>query len=312
MIKFSVNDVYKSGLRRGMFVLLPVLTMGFLLSSVNCSNNTAAKCFMMKLGHYEIITLLDASNTMKAELVKDADPALIKKVMPGGSLPASVNVFVIKTGNHTILVDTGFGGGGNIKGHLLKSMAKAGLRPDDIDIILLTHVHRDHAGGLTANGKAVFPGATLMLSKAELDSIDPAALKKMSASMLERLEPAAVAVNAYMGHITTFIPGAVLPGGIISVDLSGHTGGHTGYLIESEGKKLLISGDLILISAMQLPYPDVSLVYDADKAKSVAIRKAVLGRAADENIMLAGTHIIFPGIGQVIRDNNAFRFSPVR
>ena len=83
--------------------------------------------------------------------------------------------------------------------------------------------------------------------------------------------------------------------GITTMDTSGHTPGHVSYMLEKDGEKLLILGDLIHFPSIQLPNPDVAVVYDVDPVKAVETRKRVFDFVSANNIPVAGMHVPFPG-----------------
>ncbi|MDR2947155.1 MAG: MBL fold metallo-hydrolase, partial [Candidatus Adiutrix sp.] len=98
--------------------------------------------------------------------------------------------------------------------------------------------------------------------------------------------------------------------GFEAISAIGHTAGHTAFMLESEGKKLLFIGDLLHAALLQFPQPDECSSYDNDKAQAAASRRAILGQAADGNFPIAGAHIPFPGTGLVKRDGQGFSFIP--
>jgi glyoxylase-like metal-dependent hydrolase (beta-lactamase superfamily II) len=267
--------------------------------------------FKTKVGNIEVIALFDASIEMNAGLIKNGDPEVLKKYMPGGTLVCSINAYVIKTGEHTILIDAGCGKNTFRQGYMIENMRKAGIEPENIDAVLITHAHFDHVGGLVNEGKAVFRKAKLFYSKAEGATFDDKALAALPADIKGYYEPANRMMKAYKGRIESFDPGKTIFDGIKSVNISGHTPGHTGYLIESNGERLFIFGDLLHIAQVQFSYPDFSLVYDSDIVKSASIRKSILGWLSDEKIPAAGIHIQFPGIGYVEKKSEGFTFTPI-
>ncbi len=293
-------------------VIFSVAAVSLLLSSETMCSSKTAENYSMKLGKFEVISLLDLSSVMKSDLVKNGDPALIKKYMPEGELKSSINVFVVKTGKQNIMIDSGLGTEGSRKGKMLENMKKAGLKPDDIDIILITHAHLDHVGGLINNGKAVFPKAKLFFSKNEIAAFDDNAIKSLPSNMKSYFETANKALKIYSGRVESFVPGGVITEGVTSVKMSGHTPGHVGYLFESEGERLLMAGDFLHITLMQFPHPEISLVYDKDINRAAEVRKMILNRASSEGFFIAGAHIIFPGIGHVMKEGDGFSFKPVK
>lgn len=268
--------------------------------------------FTMQLGDFEIIALQDGSIEMDATLFKTGDRDIIKKYMPEGKLPASVNAYIVKTKTENILIDAGGGDSELFKGKMLEKLEKVSIKPEDITMILITHAHIDHVAGLLSNNKAVFPNAEILFSKKEITTFTDEALEHLPADIRVYYEPANKVLKIFKERVKPFKTGSAITEGIDSVDLSGHTPGQVGYLIESDGEKLLIIGDLLHVAAVQFPHPEYSLVYDADVPKAVERRKQVLNRVAAEKMPIAGMHIPFPGIGYVAKDGKGFSFVPIK
>ena len=303
---------------KGGYMISRKITFVFLISGVLCMIFSGVAYAMdtdhvkIKLGAFEIIALHDASIVMDAKLLKNADAGIIRKYMPDGNLPASINTFVVKTGRHTVLIDSGLGTGSPRKGKTIEALKNAGISPSSIDIALITHAHADHIGGLIIDGTAAYPNAKLYISKDELSTFDDAAFHAMNDDAKKYYQTAHNLLTVYKNRIETIIPGKTIVDGISSVDLAGHTKGQVGYLIRSGNETFLMFGDLLHISAIQFPHPEICLVYDADIAKASEVRRATLAKASSENILVAGSHIQFPGIGRVSTSTTGFVFTPVK
>ncbi len=295
-------------LKNSFFVCLLFVVVFF----ISCNDAAKPSFYSLKIGKIEVIALQDASVEMNSGLVKNGDPAVVKKFMPDGKLPASVNVFLVKTGVHKILVDAGIGNGNAGKGMLIESLKLCGLNPEDIDIIFITHAHFDHVGGLVKDGKPVFTKAKLLFSKPEMATFSDEALRKLPAEVKGFYETANAAMKIYGKEVNTFKVGDTIAEGVKSFDISGHTPGHAGLMIESEGQKCLLFGDLLHISDLQFSNPDYSLVYDTDGVKAARTRNRILDMAASEKIHVAGVHITFPGMGSVVKSGNGYSFLPVK
>jgi glyoxylase-like metal-dependent hydrolase (beta-lactamase superfamily II) len=208
-----------------------------------------------------------------------------------------------------ILVDAGYGGAGPGESLLADAMKKAGLAPEMVDLVLLTHMHGDHIAGLVENGRRVFPKAGVWASAPEADfwlSDKPGRGQKAHALLAQKVLAA---------YGTDFLPpfsfGQEVAPGITALDASGHTPGHTVFLLESGGQRLLIGGDLIHAAALQFPDPSASPTYDMDPVKAAEARKKYLEMAAKENIPLAGMHLPAPALGRVKQaPGGGFAFEP--
>ena len=226
----------------------------------------------------------------------------------------SVNAFVIRSGDRVALIDTGSGRYlGPTTGHLVENLAAAGLAPEDVDTVLLTHMHPDHSAGLTdmTTGQLVFPNAELVVHEAEPRHwFDDAQMAKASDLYKElHFRMTREQVTPYLGQLRTHTGGEVFPG-VTAVPLVGHTPGHSGYLIESGGQGLLIWGDVIHIPEVQFARPEITMVPDLDPDSAVASRRRILDMAEQDRLLVTGMHLHYPGFGNVSRENGIFRFHP--
>ncbi len=227
----------------------------------------------------------------------------------------SINAFVVHAGGKLILIETGSGNYfGPVAGHLLANLEAAGIDPAKIETILLTHMHPDHSAGLTdlATGKPHYPNAELVCHENEPKHWlhDDAAMAR--ATERERnfmFQQARDQTIPYLKRMRTFRSGEVMPG-ITAVPALGHTPGHTAYLIESQGERLLIWGDTVHIPEVQVPRPEVSMVVDTDPTAAAVSRRRMFDMAASERLLVTGMHLHFPGFGHVTRDGAGYAFLP--
>lgn len=226
----------------------------------------------------------------------------------------SVNAFVIHAGDRLALVETGSGDYlGPTAGHLLRNLAAAGVRPDEIDTILLTHMHPDHSAGLTdlASGRANYANAELVVHEAEPRHwFDDAAMARGSDRERRLMfQQAREQSTPYAQRMRTFTSGEVFPG-VTAVPCAGHTPGHTAYLIESAGERLLIWGDIVHMPEVQVVRPEVSMVVDTDPAVAAQSRRRIFDMVASERLLVTGMHLHFPGFGHIVREGAGYRFVP--
>jgi glyoxylase-like metal-dependent hydrolase (beta-lactamase superfamily II) len=262
-----------------------------------------------KIGDLEVISLQDREAQMPASIFPTTDPALLKRYLPGGAAPAGISVFAIRREKQLILVDAGYGDAGPGESLLAKAMAQAGLAPEAVDLVLLTHMHGDHIAGLLKNGRRAFPRAKVWVSAPEAAfwlSGEPGRGQKTNFLLAGKVK------TLYdKDFLPPFAFGQEVVPGITALDASGHTPGHTVFLLESGGQRLLIGGDLIHAAALQFPEPSASPTYDQDPLKAAEMRKKYLDLAARENIPLAGMHLPAPALGRVKRASEAgFAFEP--
>lgn len=220
----------------------------------------------------------------------------------------NINVYVVQTGTHTILIDSGAGGIKGWGGRLPVALAAAGIDPLQIDTVLVTHAHPDHIGGLSG------PLSTPLFRNVQQLFVHEKELafwtdKTIAASAPDGFKPYFELVqnvfNAYDGKLVPFHAEAILPG-IQAVDMFGHTPGHTGYLLGNEKESLLIWGDLVHFPHIQVAHPDVTIAFDRDAAIAAQVRENVLDRAVSERISVSGMHFNLPTTGTVVRDGRGY------
>ena len=265
--------------------------------------------YRMQLGQFEVTALYDGAIELDTKLLHNAKPAdlnrLLARMFVGNpKMQTAVNAYLINTGDHLVLVDTGAAKlFGPTLGYVLENMRAAGYDPAQVDAVVITHLHGDHMGGINDSaGKPIFPKAAIWVARADHDYW---LSEKIAASAPEKMQPffkmARDTAAPYLasGQWKTFGEGTVLVPGIKAVKASGHTPGHTAYAVESEGKKLLIWGDLVHAHAVQFARPGVSFEYDVDQQQAIATRKAIMQEMATSQSLVAGMHLPFPGLGHV-------------
>lgn len=276
--------------------------------------------YRVKVGRLVVTVLTDgAASVPYDKLLHGRSPKDIIQTFAAigetASRPTSINAFLIDTGDRRILIDAGAGTlFGPCCGRLPETLAAAGYRPEQIDAVLLTHVHGDHSGGLLHDGERTFPKAELYLAKPELDywmSDAERARAKPSHQKMFTEGRAALAPYIAAGRIHTFTGRTTIFPGITAIPAPGHTPGHSFYQLESDGHRLLVIGDTFHAAEVQLPYPSVTVDYDVDPAAAATQRKAILAQLAQNHELAAGDHLSFPGLGHVERSGSGFAFAPL-
>ena len=258
-----------------------------------------------KAGDITVTAIQDLPGAMSVDIFKGpASDAERRKYFTDGKAEAGFNVFLMRAGGKTVLFDSGNGTTMQTPGNLLRILADLGVSPESVDIVLLTHLHMDHIGGLMQGESRAFPKAKLMVAGPEIDYW--LALAKKDPANRNAVQVKAIAA-AYGGDLLPpFAFGAEVLPGVTALDAAGHTPGHTVFQVEADGKKLLIIGDLIHSAPLQFALPDECAVYDIDIPAAVASRKRILALATDADTRIAGMHLPFSGDGVVKKDGPAF------
>lgn len=218
-----------------------------------------------------------------------------------------INCYLLRSTRHTVLIDAGAGGIKQWGGLLLRNLALAGVSPEDIDTILLTHAHPDHVGGLlNAAGERVFPNAELVVHRSEWDFWrDDVHLSRASERARGNFQIARAVFERYHQQLRTFDTEEVLPG-VQAIPLPGHTQGHTGYLLTSAAQNLLVWGDIVHFPHIQIQRPDVTIAFDQDAALSASTRSRMLDMASADQLLIAGMHLGELGFARIQRERSGF------
>jgi glyoxylase-like metal-dependent hydrolase (beta-lactamase superfamily II) len=299
--------------------LLPLVAAVFLAAAPAPVKTQVPGWYRLETGNFQVTALYDGYLRMKPALLHNIAPGEVPSLLQRAfidtdaqGMKTSVNAFLVHTGDHLILVDAGLRGClGDPLGHMLENLRASGYRPEEVDAVLLTHMHDDHVCGLAEDGKRVFPNATVYAAEAEaafwLDgatSTNPS--HRRSERVLKALEPYRAA-----GALRTFKPGTRLFPGVTALATPGHTPGHTSYLFESNGQGLLVLGDIVHVEAVQFPHPEVTMAYDADQPAAAKTRAALFATLAEKGWIVAGAHLHFPGLGRIRRDGMGYVYVPV-
>lgn len=271
--------------------------------------------YRIMLGSYEVTALSDGVLRLPVDrLLLNSSPKQIETALAehhqGLPVVTSVNAYLINTGSKLILVDTGAGSLlGDGLGKLVVNLKAAGYQPQQVDEIYLTHMHPDHLGGLTQNGKAAFPNAVVRAGQQDADFwLSESRLKQAPPKEKASFENVIAALKPYQaaGHFKTFSNDGELSPGISAFAAHGHTPGHSIYLVESQGKKLLLLGDLIHVAAVQFAHPRVAISFDKDAKAAVAQRLRVFSDSAQRSVLVGGPHLSFPGLGYLNKQGEGY------
>lgn len=236
----------------------------------------------------------------------------------GAKVKVGANVFLVRQSDRIILIDGGAGAGEFVTGRfgdlgrLPAALKDAGIAPADITDIVITHMHIDHSGGLIAGGVSAFENATIHIDQKEWGFWTDAGFAD---KFPQDLRPMVVEIQ----QIVKVIKDQVQPhdgtknfgNGLRAIQTYGHTPGHNSFELDLGDEKLLIMGDLVVSDQIHFNNPDVGWALDGIPDMAIATRHAILARAADEGLVIAGSHLTAPGLGRVIRSDKAYKFQPL-
>ncbi len=276
--------------------------------------------FRMMLGDFEVTALSDGTVALPVDKILTnttpgkVDQALAKSFLKA-PLETSVNGYLINTGSKLVLVDTGAAGlFGPTLGNLVANLKAAGYQPEQVDAVVITHMHADHVGGLMAGDKLTFPNATVHADKHDADFwLSQANMDKAPKEAKGFFQGAMASLNPYIaaGKFKPFDGNTELVPGIKAQAARGHTPGHSTYAVESKGQKLVLWGDLMHVAAVQFANPSVTIQFDTDSKAAAVQRKKAYAEAAKQGYWVAAAHLSFPGIGHLRSDGKGYTFVPV-
>ncbi len=270
--------------------------------------------YRVKLGEFEVMSVLDSiwqtdgpHPIFGAEQKPEDVQALMRdNLLPEKRMELQFTPVIINTGSQIVVIDAGNGPTGKFaQGKLAKIAAAAGVAPEAVDVVVLTHGHPDHVEGLTEGGKPVFPNAKLAMSEKEFAFWDKTAFPAEVAPFQDIFKKN---VSALKDRITFLKNEGEAAPGIRLLDAPGHTPGHVVVSVESADKRVLVLSDAVHHPIISFERPDWSFVFDGDKAVAAATRKRVLDMAATDKIATQGYHMPFPSFGYVEKKAGAFRW----
>jgi glyoxylase-like metal-dependent hydrolase (beta-lactamase superfamily II) len=275
--------------------------------------------YRMMLGDFEVTALSDGTVGLPvSQLLKDTTPEETAKVLAKSYLKdpveTSVNAYLINTGAKLVLVDGGAGGlFGPTLGKLVASLKAAGYQPEQVDEIYITHMHPDHVGGLSKDGVPVFANAVVRADKRDGEFwLSQANLDKAPDGNKGFFQGAMASMNPYVkaGKFRPYDGNTDLVTGIKSHATYGHTPGHSFFVVESKGEKLVLWGDVIHAASVQFAAPAVTIAFDTDSKAAAAQRASAFAEAADKGYWVAASHLAFPGMGKLRAEGKGYVFIP--
>ncbi len=274
--------------------------------------------YRFQVGDFEVTTLLDGAVQLPGPhpiFGQDQEASAVADLMGENFLPADqmeigFTPVIVNTGAEVILFDTGNGPGPRrpAAGRFRERLARVDLSPEQVDVVVLTHFHPDHIGGLMEDGAEAYPNARYVTNAREYDFWSPEDKLTGGTERVARLTQSNVVPLA---EKMSFIEdGQDVVSGITAIAAYGHTPGHTVFNLESAGERLVICADAANHYVASLQKPDWHVRFDMDKAAAGATRKKLFGMLAADKVPFTGYHMPFPAVGYVEPMGEGFRYAP--
>ena len=260
----------------------------------------AADISTYTVGSMKIVRIVDSADGVPVKFMF-GDKDTINELVPTGMCPNSISSYVIETKEGLYLIDSGFG---DIKpGAMYKNFLKAGYNLDEVKLVLMTHLHGDHLGGLTRDGKKVFKNAQIYVKDTELafwkNRDNTPSVPESQRFCFDEAEKL---LRVYAKQVKTFREGERVVPWLTPISVPGHTAGHTMYELNWEGEKRYIWGDIIHCLDVQAKHPEVTVIWDNNRDMARQSRMKALELVADTNVPVFGEHLKSPGVAKFYRD----------
>lgn len=268
----------------------------------------------VSIGRFTVTALTDGFADMPFSYFVGRPPKEIEEAAAAqfAARPSGIrlvfNEYLIQAGDRRILIDAGPAGLIGQSGKLPSALNAIGVTPESIDAVIVTHMHRDHIGGLVAGGRRNFPNAEIYVDRREVAHwTDPGKRASAPDFLKSSFDASAELVRLYPKLQAIDGERSIVPG-VSIVDLTGHTPGHIGVRVEDGGKSLLMVSDMLFHPSLHPAATDIGFVFEQDPEAARAMRARFFPRAAEEKALIAATHMPFPGLGRIVSDGGRLRW----
>ena len=277
--------------------------------------------YRYKIGSFELTALYDGiwyrpitDKFIRNAAFADVEHALDAAFMPHDKLTTPFTALAVNTGGKLVLIDTGTGGQiSATAGELRHNLVAAGLDPNAVDRIVISHFHPDHINGIKdKDNELVFPNAEITVPEAEWNFwMDDANMTAAAADLKRTFLNQRRIFSDIARNVTRFKPRAEIAPGIVTLAAPGHTPGHTVVAVHSGDQSLLVLGDTAQHPAVFARHPDWQAAFDIDGGAAVATRKKLFDRAAADRMLVTGYHFPFPACGHLVKTAGGYEHVPV-
>lgn len=267
----------------------------------------------IRVGRFSVTALTDGYADMPYDYFPGRNPAEVEKAATAqftarkSGVRFLFNQYLIEDGERRILIDAGAAGSIGQTGQLPKALATLGLKPDQIDAVIVTHMHQDHMGGLILGGQNNYPKAELYIDRRDVKHWTDPAKRSGAPDYLQTSFKMAEEVVRLYPRLQAIDGEREIMRGVSIVDLTGHTPGHIGVRVEDGGQSLIMVSDMVF-PVVHPGATDVFFLFEQDRAAAKAMRDRFFPRAASEGALIAATHMPFPGLGRVVADRGEMRW----
>ncbi len=321
MTNFTRRKLFATAAAATAASALAPLTGGAAQAAAPAAKSTGV--YRYRLGDFEIIQLMDGARTFpmpdkfvvnvsKDEAIKAAAAAY----MPDGKVTIPFSPMIINTGSKLVAIDTGNGLGAHAAskgavGQARLNMAAAGIDPKQIDIVIISHFHGDHIGGLkNADGSPAFPNAEIKVPAVEAkfwgDDANAGKANGFNKAQFPNVKKMMAGLK-----VTHYDANKEVAPGITSIFTPGHTPGHMSFALSSGAKKMLVQSDVSNVPSLFIKHPTWQAIFDNDPNLTIQTRKKFYDMAASEKMIVSGYHFPYPCVGHVEKTANGFEMVPV-
>lgn len=277
--------------------------------------------YRYKVGGIEATAVNDGVRTfpladgfVKNATLDQVNGALEAAFLPKGQMSIQFNPLLLNTGGKLVLIDTGNGpqSGNATVGRLPANLAWAGVKPADIDIVIISHFHGDHINGLRSDdGGFAFPNAEVLVPTPEWAFwMDEGEMSRAPEGLQANFKNVRHVFKDIDSRVKKYEWDKEIAPGVTSVAAPGHTPGHTAFVVASEGGKLFVQSDVTNHPALFAVNPEWRVQYDMDADKAIETRRKVYDMVAAERLQITGFHYPFPSTGFVEKDGAGYRVVP--